>query len=50
MQIALELSSELKKIAELEVINPTFKTIMTTNFKDGSDPEEIELKKLFMGN
>lgn len=44
MHMALDLTSELKTIAEKD-IKPSFKTIITTNFKDGNDEQETELKK-----
>jgi hypothetical protein len=54
MHIALDLQSDLEEIAKL-TLNPEFRTILTTNFKDdlkGGSPEEVafqSLKKAFMG-
>lgn len=51
MHCALELSSELLKVAELMDGKPAFKTVMTTQFKGagaGDDEQEQQLKKAFM--
>lgn len=49
MHVALELGNELKEIAERK-LQPSFKTILTTNFKsDSTNEQENELKKAFMG-
>lgn len=56
MHIALDLNKELVDVAEViqahENLKPTFKTIITTQFKGAGaegDEQEAELKKAFMG-
>jgi hypothetical protein len=51
MHSALDLTNELVKIAEL-MEKPTFKTIMTTQFKGAAaeNEQEQQLKKAFMGD
>jgi hypothetical protein len=51
MHCALDLTNELLKVAELMDGKPTFKTVMTTQFKGagaGDNEQEQELKKAFM--
>jgi hypothetical protein len=51
MHCALDLTNELLKVAELMDGKPTFKSVMTTQFKGagaGDNEQEQELKKAFM--
>ena len=51
MHCALDLSNELVKVSELMDGKPSFKTIMTTQFKGAADnDQELILKKAFMGD
>lgn len=50
MQSALDLTKDLIKIAELQPKKPSFKTIITTQFKGiEADENEAKVKKAFMG-
>lgn len=50
MHIALDLSSELVKIAETVKLEPKFKTIITSQFKGASENDQEQvIKKAFMG-
>lgn len=53
MHCALDLTNELVKVSELMDGKPTFKTIMTTQFKGAAaadNDQEQTLKKAFMGD
>lgn len=46
MHMALDLSTELKAIAEIPALKkPSHRIIITTNFKDATNEQEAELKK-----